>query len=223
MNKGTTKLARKLIALSIMTLSSVATEATSIAPITLANLFSRSSEVAKVHIVSGDGEHYQFSLSDSTPWPVCKLKVIEAFKGVHDGDTVFLAPCTGMELDSDYILFLENTNAPSPKTGFEESSYGVIKNTKRVSDAGYGSMRVTYICAFDGRVPDRSCDYGVELNPSQVVLPRSLKVFPKSEATAETNYKRWVRQEEFVSSLRALSTEAGKSTGVQGATSSPTR
>jgi hypothetical protein len=65
-------------------------------------------------------------------------------------------------------------------------------------------MHVEYTCVFDGRVPDDSCDYGVELNPTQVLLPKSLQTFPKSPATAETNYKRWTRQKAFVALLRSF-------------------
>jgi hypothetical protein len=199
------------IALSaMMACGTIATKATSIATISVANLFSKSSDVVMVQVVSGDTEAYQYSATDSTPWPVCKLKVVDTFKGGRSGGVIFLAPCAGMELDGKYILFLENANALSPKPGFEQSSYGVLQHPRRVSDAGYGSMHVEYACVFDGRVPDDSCDYGVELNPTQVLLPKSLQTFPKSPATAETNYKRWVRQKALVELLRTFAQESNK-------------
>jgi hypothetical protein len=210
MIRGQWQSSKKLIALSvIMACGTIATKATSIAAISAADLFSRSDEVAMVQIVSGETEAYQYSVSDSTPWPVCKLKVVDAFKGGRSGDIIFLAPCAGMELDGRYILFLETANALSPKPGFGQSSYGVLVHPKRVVDAGYGSMHVEYTCVFDGHVPDDSCDYGVELNPAQILLPKSLQTFPKSPATAETNYKRWVRQKTFVALLHTFAGEDG--------------
>jgi hypothetical protein len=203
--------AKRVIALCVMiTCGTIATKATSIAAISVADLFSKSSEVVMVQIVSGDTEAYQYSATDSTPWPVCKLKVVDSFKGGRSGDVIFLAPCAGMELDGKYILFLENVNALNPKPGVEQSSYGILEHPRRVSDAGYGSMHVEYTCVFDGRVPDDSCDYGVELNPTQVLLPKSLQTFPKSTATAETNYKRWIRQKAFVALLRSFAQEDSK-------------
>lgn len=203
------KSARKLVVCAIV-ISGTLVKANSIAPIRVKDLYSRSSEIVRARVVSGNTEAYQYSASDPTPWPVCKLKVMDSFKHALTDDIIFLAPCADIELGGEYILFLENANPPSLRPGFERNSYGVLERSKKISNAGNGSMHVEYTCVFDGRVPDQSCDYGVELNPSQVILPKSLATFPKAPATEETNYKRWIRKKEFVELLRSFAQENDK-------------
>lgn len=195
---------KKLAVLCAVILFGIACAATSIAPIRISDLFSKSSEVVLAQVVSGTTEAYQYSKSDPMPWPVCKLKVVEAFKGGSRDDILFLAPCGDMELGGKYILFLQNAcDNPQPRSDFEQGSYGALEHLKQISDAGYGMMHVEYSCAFDGRVPDQSCDYGVELNPTQVILPKSLS-HPSAPASWRDD-RRLIREKDLVQLLRSFS------------------
>ena len=71
--------------------------------------------------------------------------------------------------------------------------------------AGYAALAVGYECVFDGADVNQQCDDSVQLNPAQVILPpNTLKAVPRGEATAVTNYKKWVRRNAFLAELRAL-------------------
>ena len=199
---------REVAAGTILLFTASLSPATSIASIKLEELYLRSKMVAIVHLVSGDEEHYQYSQTDSQFWPVCKAKVLKGFKGAQAGQTIYLSPCSGMEISSDYMLFLDDIAPPYLPIGREQGSYGPINKAERWADAGYGMMLIEYACIFDGQMSDRACDYGVRLNPEQIVLPKALVAFPKSKATAETNYRRWVRRDDLVEILNALELKA---------------
>ncbi|HEX5233740.1 MAG TPA: hypothetical protein VFW25_00275 [Silvibacterium sp.] len=194
----------KLAVLCALISYGISCDANSIAPIRISDLFSRSSEVVLAEVLSGTTEAYQYSKSDPTPWPVCKLKVVEAFKGSSRGDIISLAPCAEMELGGKYILFLEDArHSPEPRSGFKQGSYGVLEHPKQISDAGYGMMHVEYTCLFGGSVPNESCDYGVELNSTQVILPKWLA--PSSNAPSTGDEDRYlIREKGLVQLLRLL-------------------
>jgi len=44
-----------------------------------------------------------------------------------------------------------------------------------------------------------------KLNPEQIILPTTVRTFPSGDATAVTNYKKWVRKEEILYVLKLLS------------------
>jgi hypothetical protein len=71
---------------------------------------------------------------------------------------------------------------------------------------------------FDEPSSDRRCDDSVELNPEQIILPKTLKTFPTHEETGITSYKIWVRRSDFLPQLQKLSdTEKdGRASGARG-------
>jgi hypothetical protein len=170
--------------------------ATSIAPVKLDDLFRRSTVVATVHFLSADAEFY--------PEGVCKTRVNNAYKGTETGAVLYISPCLTYEIGSDYLLFLDPEYKENAHPQNADSPYPAMKSAFRVADAGYGRMLIEYACIFEGRIASDSCDYGVKLNPEQIILPARLKAFPKSEATAETNYYRWVLKSELETYLSRL-------------------
>ena len=195
---------KRIAVVGAISLCGITCNANSIAPVRISDLFSRSSEVVLAQVVSGMTEAYQYSKSDPTPWPVCKLRVVEAFKGVSGNGIIFLAPCADMDLGGKYVLFLEDArDHPEPRSGFEQRSYGLLEHPKQISDAGFGLMHIEYTCAFDGSEPAKACDYGVELNPTQVILPKD---FSPSCVVSATGLERrcWIREKDLVQLLRSF-------------------
>jgi hypothetical protein len=73
--------------------------------------------VAVVKVLSGDTENYEHA--------VYKGEVIQSFKGLPRGATVYFGPFVGVRLGWEYVLFLRSTANPvSPKTA--SASYGMI-------------------------------------------------------------------------------------------------
>lgn len=108
----------------------------------ISDLFKEADVVAVVRIVSGDTENY-----DCT---VYKGEVVQGFKGVEPGATLYFGPFVGKKLGEQYVLFLRNVKEPlTPKTA-ASASYGTIRYLK-VFDEGYSSMETSYECVFDGK------------------------------------------------------------------------
>ena len=125
--------------------------------VTIADLFGQADVVAVVQILSGDSENYETA--------VYKSKVLAAFKGAEVGQQLFFGPFIGYEVGSEYLAFLRRAKT-SPKLQHHDGpseSYGPLEAFHLIMYQGYSIMPLRYICAFDGKIPDQSCDYGVRL------------------------------------------------------------
>jgi hypothetical protein len=158
----------------------------------LAELFTRADKVALVTVVSGDTGTYDVA--------VYKARVVEGFKGVSAGETIYFGPYIGTQLGGDYILFLRDKSKPIEPKSKTENAYGMVKYSE-VFDEGYSSMLNSYECVFDGT---QGCDYGVRVCTDYIKLPKSLPAF-----SAEGDYPpfgcRWVKKKSFISFLEGLS------------------
>jgi hypothetical protein len=162
--------------------------------VNLASLFKQADTVALVKIVSGDTENYDVA--------VYKGVVINSFKGIATGDTLYFGPYRGERLGWEYILFLRKVAKPiAPKTN-SSASYGTIPYAEAFNE-GYSSMMTSYECVFDGKDTAQQCDYGVRVCTDYILLPKSTRTFPP--VTESTPFGcRWVRKPAFISLLAAL-------------------
>jgi hypothetical protein len=168
------------------------------ATVPLANLFAQADVVAVVQVVSGDSESYDAA--------VYKSKVLTVFKGAQQGQHLFFGPYVGYEVGSQYVVFLRRANA-GPKMNLADArtvSYGTIDTFHLIMFQGYSIMPIRYECAFDGKVPSESCDYGVRLNTDQVKLPSGIKTFPRTSKDDFVDANRWVRKDAFLHLLKTL-------------------
>jgi hypothetical protein len=162
----------------------------------ISDLFNGADVVALVKIVSGDTQNYEHT--------VYKGEVIQSFKGVPRGATVYFGPFVGEKLGSEYVLFLRNVTKPiTPKTT-ATSSYGTIPYFE-VFNEGYSSMETSYACVFDGKEIAQKCDYGVRVCTDYIRLPKSMLAFPP-EVNDPPFGCRWVRKAVFISLLDTLAT-----------------
>ena len=160
----------------------------------ISELFKSADVVALVKIVSGDTEGY-----DRT---VYKGEVIQSFKGMPRGATVYFGPFVGEKLGWEYFLFLRNVTKPiAPKTT-ATASYGTVPYSE-VFNEGYSSMVTSYECVFDGKEIAQKCDYGVRVCTDYIKLPRSIPAFPPEENDPPSGC-RWVRKAVFISLLDTL-------------------
>src|ERR1700730_18621004 len=127
---------RMVVALLVLT-SAMASAQSRVVTITepgvykISDLFKASNIVALVRIVSGDTENYDHT--------VYKGEVIQSFKGMERGATVYFGPFVGERLGWEYVLFLRKVTEPmTPKTT-AAASYGAIHYWK-VFNEGYSSM-----------------------------------------------------------------------------------
>lgn len=96
--------------------------------VTDTDLFKAADVVALVKTVSGDTESYDHA--------VYKGEVIQSFKGISRGATVYFGPFVGEKLGWEYVLFLRNATKPiTPKTT-AASSYGTVPYSE-VFNEGY--------------------------------------------------------------------------------------
>src|SRR2546425_9911367 len=103
----------------------------------IGDLFKAADVVALVKIVSGDTESYDHT--------VYKGEVIQSFKGMPRGATVYFGPFVGEKLGLEYVLFLRNVTKPiTPKTT-ATASYGAVPYSE-VFNEGYSSMLTSYAC-----------------------------------------------------------------------------
>jgi hypothetical protein len=176
--------------------SGVPSSATSIPKVQIADLFREADFVAIVRVISGDSEHY--------PKTVYKAEVMTPLKGAKERDTIFFGPFDGYGIGSDHLVFMRTSGAIAPSSDEHGSPYGQIPAFYQVMYSGYAGMPVEYMCVFENDEPNEKCDYGIRLNPEQVLLPRTLKTFPRGPASAVTNYKKWVRRSHMVSMLKQI-------------------
>jgi hypothetical protein len=157
----------------------------------LSDLFRVGDVVAIVRIVSGDTENYDCA--------VYKGVVVESFKGLARGATIYFGPFTGQKLGDEYFLFLRKVAKPIiPKTT-ATAAYGTIQYLK-VFDEGYSSLETSYECVFDGEEIAQKCDYGVRVCTDYIKLPKSMHAFPP-EGNDPPFGCRWVRKSVFFSLL----------------------
>jgi hypothetical protein len=162
----------------------------------ISDLFNGADVVALVKIVSGDTENYEHT--------VYKGEVIQSFKGMPRGATVYFGPFVGEKLGWEYVLFLRNVTKPiTPKTT-ATASYGTIPYFE-VFNEGYSSMETSYACVFDGKEIAQKCDYGVRVCTDYIKLPKSMPAFPP-EVNDPPLGCRWVRKAVFISLLDTLAT-----------------
>jgi hypothetical protein len=172
--------------------------AESIAPVKLDDLFKEANLVAVVHILSGDAEHYPAAA-------VYEGEILTAFKGAKTGERVYIGPFVGLRVGYDYLAFLSRSTQQILPENDSPSFYGEIASSYRIMYSGHGILDVEYVCVFDGAKISQQCDYGIKLNPDQVVLPSNVNTFPSGEAGAITNYKKWVRRNTLISLLEQFS------------------
>lgn len=160
----------------------------------LASLFKQADTVALVKVVSGTAENYRIA--------VCKVEVLESFKGAVAGQTVYFRPCVGHRLGWEYVLFLRNVAQPIAPNNPSGVSYGTIHYSE-IFNEGYASMMTSYECVFDGKSIAEQCDDGVRVCTDYIVLPKSTPTFPP--ATENTSFGcRWVRKKVFLFLLGTL-------------------
>jgi len=160
----------------------------------IGGLFKKADVVALVKIVSGDTESY-----DRT---IYKGQIIQSFKGMPRGATVYFGPFVGEKLGGEYFLFLRNVKDPiTPKTE-ATTSYGKILYSE-IFDEGSSSMETSYECVFDGKEIAHKCDYGVRVCTDYIRLPKSVPAFPP-ESDDPPFGCRWVRKTLFISLLDTL-------------------
>lgn len=160
---------------------------------TLADLFSHADKVVLAQIIAGDSETYDI--------PLYKAHVIQAFKGASNGDTFFFGPYTGVQIGSQYFLFLENAPTPIAPKSKPGAGFGVVPYLQ-VFDEGYSSMQSGYQCVFPGAGPEQQCANAVRVCTDYIKLPKALATF-----TREPNPPfgcQWVRKDAFTTALGDL-------------------
>jgi hypothetical protein len=170
------------------------------APVKIEELFKQADLIAVVHILSGDAEHYQTA--------VYKAEVLQPFKGTEKGATVYFGPFIRYELGGELIVFLRRSNKgtePKQQAATSGLSYGPISPFYLVMYEGYSALRTDYECVFDGKEIAQQCDDGVEVNTSQVILPKSIRTFSSSTKGAFSRETNWVRKNVFIAYLEKLS------------------
>ena len=181
----------------------VSSRATSIAPVTLADIFKQADQVVVVQVLSGTSESYQQT--------VYKAKVLTVFKGAKENEIIYFGPFLTRGVGSQYLLFLKKTAGLSPIHA-EFPNYGDLPSYSREMYDGYASLEMDYQCVFDGQEIRDQCDYAVNLNPKQLIIPKSVAIFPRHNLGVETNYRGWVRKSVLMRQLEHL---ASANTNVQ--------
>jgi hypothetical protein len=170
------------------------------APVKVEELFKQADLIAVVHILSGDTEHYQTA--------VYKAEVLQPFKGTEKGATIYFGPFIRYELGGELIAFLrcsKEGTEPKQQTASSGLTYGPISPFYLVMYEGYSALRTDYECVFDGKEIAQQCDDGVEVNTSQVILPKGIRTFPSATKGAFSRETNWVRKNVFIAYLRKLS------------------
>ena len=179
--------------------------AETIRSVTIADLFAQADQVVLARIVAGDTEHYGTV--------VYKAVVETAYKGAKPSDVIYFGPYAGLGVGAEYIVFLQMGDAVKPKEA-GGLAFGEVKALGKIMSAGYAALPVGYECVFDESSSVRRCDDSVELNPEQIILPKTIRTYPRHEQGTAANYKIWVRRSDFLPRLQTLSDrQVGKSLG----------
>jgi hypothetical protein len=164
----------------------------------LDELFQQADAVATIEILSGDAEHYATA--------VYKARVVESFKGLTSGETIYFGPFISYGIGSEYLAFLHRSQTGvRPEQPGENGpvSYGALQSFYEVMYEGYSIMPVEYLCVFNGKEPSEQCDYGIKINTYQVRVPKTIKGFPPERDDAVGTDKKWFRRAQLLSLLRA--------------------
>ena len=197
MNISGSRVYRVVIASILFLVIVTSASGTSIAKVTVIDLFRQADLVAVIEVLSGDTEHY--------PVTVYKAKVKKAFKGTRPGETIYFGPFISYGVGSEYLVFLsKDEKGIEPKDKSSGVNYGVIPSFFRIMYVGFSIMPIEYACVFDGKEISQHCDYAIKLNPEQIILPASIKTFPHEDVGAITNYEKWVRRDGFLDFLRLM-------------------
>ena len=155
--------------------------------------------VAVMRILSGDTEHYSTA--------IYKAEVLQSFKGVEKGATVYFGPFISYGLGSEYLVFLHRSEKgiePTEKLSASGVNYGPVSSFYLVMYEGYSAMPIEYDCVFDGRGIAQQYDYGIKVNTHQVVLPKNMKTFSASTRGSFSEDTKWVRRTVFIAYLQKL-------------------
>jgi hypothetical protein len=144
----------------------------------------------------GHGENY--------PGVVYKAKVLTAFKGIDEKETIFFGPFAGYGVGKEYVVFLSKSEYGLKPNQNADSSRGGIPVFYRIMYDGFSILPSDYECVFDGKAISQECDYSVELNSDQIILPSQIQLFPAGDAGPVSNYCKWVRKSVFFSLLNTL-------------------
>jgi hypothetical protein len=109
----------------------------------------------------------------------------------------------GLGVGSEYFVFLKKST-DDLKIVNANPYYGSIRTFYRIMYDGFSVLESGYDCVFDGKEISQQCDNSVELNPDQVILPASVKVFPADDPGPLTNYHKWVRKSLFIQLLEQI-------------------
>ena len=141
---------------------------------TLADLFSHSDKVVLAKAIAGDATAYDI--------PLYKAQVVQAFKGATTGETIFFGRYAGVEIGSDYFLFLRNAPTPITPRSRTNAGFGPVTYSE-VFDEGYSQMVTSYECIFPGTDPAQHCANAVRICADYILLPKSLSALPSPSAS----------------------------------------
>jgi hypothetical protein len=172
----------------------VTTTNTEPAKIKITDLFQTAAVVAVVEILAGDTESYDGG--------VCKAKVLQAFKGASEGRTLYLEPCSRMELGGEYVVFLLDNGKVAKPQYPQSAPFGTIHYLE-IFNQGYSAMLSSYDCKFSGRDIAHQCDYSVRVCTDYIILPKHFPTAPRQ--TIDTDFGcRLTRKTEFLDLLKSL-------------------
>jgi hypothetical protein len=173
----------------------------------IGDLFAQADQVALVRIVAGDTEHYGTV--------VYKAVVEVPYKGAKASEVVYFGPYAGLGVGAEYVVFLQAGVGVKAQTA-GGLAFGDVAELGKIMSAGYAALPVGYECVFDESSVVRRCDDSVELNPEQIVLPKTMRTYPRHSAGAGASYKIWVRRSDFLPRLQLLSERAASRGGSVG-------
>ncbi len=155
----------------------------------LSDLFNRTSEVVLVKVIAGDSTTYDI--------PLYKAQVIQAFKGASNQDTIYFSAFAGVQIGSNYFLFLQNAPAPVAPKSKSAAGFGTVPYSQLADDA----LPSVSQCIFPGTDPAQHCADAVQICTDHILLPQSLSLYRISGSTSQCP---WFRQSDFVTALSNL-------------------
>jgi hypothetical protein len=155
----------------------------------LSDIFDRASRVVLVKVISGDSTTYDI--------PLYKAQIIQAFKGASNQDTIYFTAFAGIQIGSDYFLFLQNAPAPVAPKSKTALGFGTVSYSQLADDA----LPSTNQCIFPGADPTQHCADAVQICTDHIQLPQS---FSLHHINASTSQCPWVKQTDFITALSNL-------------------
>ena len=174
--------------------------AETIASVSLENLYKEADFVAFIKILSGDAEHYDGA--------IYKAEVLKAYKGTKEKEIIYFGEFISYRIGNEYLAFFKKTDKILGQQIDKDVESGTAPYDSkqgffRIMYAGYSIMPVGFECLFDGKGTDK-CDYGIQLNIKQVIVPSALKTFPEESNTTLLSDKKWVKRTALETSLENL-------------------